>query len=92
MPNVECYRDIGAIGARLDEIEKSRIERETANEWARLEREAHVDETLAELSAKMDALNADRQTLIGIFGRCVFCLEASSQARFTFSPTVSRPG
>ncbi len=66
MPNVECYRDIGAIGARLDEIEKSRIERETANEWARLEREAHVDETLAELSAKMDALNADRQTLIGI--------------------------
>ena len=40
MPTQECYRDIGALGARLDEIEKARIEREAAAEKAARERES----------------------------------------------------
>lgn len=66
MLNAECYRDIGALGARLDEIEKARLEREAmANEAAR-EREARIDAQLAELNVKMDAINGERQTLIGV--------------------------
>lgn len=43
MPSPDCYRDIGAIGARLDEIEKARMEREAAVEKARAERAVQMD-------------------------------------------------
>jgi hypothetical protein len=66
MPTQECYRDIGALGARLDEIEKARLEREAAAEKAARERESRTDAQLDELNAKMDAINAERQTLIGV--------------------------
>jgi tetrahydromethanopterin S-methyltransferase subunit G len=66
MPTQECYRDIGALGARLDEIEKARLEREAAAEKAARERESRIDAQLDELNAKMDAVNAERQTLIGV--------------------------
>ena len=66
MPNQECYRDIGALGARLDEIEKARLEREATAEKGAREREARIDASLAELNSKMDAINAERQTLIGV--------------------------
>ncbi len=66
MPTQECYRDIGALGARLDEIEKARLEREAAAERAAREREARIDAQLDELNDKMDSINAERQTLIGV--------------------------
>jgi hypothetical protein len=66
MPTPECYRDIGAIGARLDEIEKARIEREAALERARIERDQQIDAALARLDEKMDAINDERQRLIGL--------------------------
>jgi hypothetical protein len=66
MPTPECYRDIGAIGARLDEIEKSRIEREAVLERARVERDFQIDAALAEINDKMDAINDERQRLIGV--------------------------
>jgi len=66
MPTPECYRDIGAIGARLDEIEKARIERDHAAQIAQSEREARIDAQLCALSAKMDAINAERQQLVGV--------------------------
>jgi len=66
MPTTDCYRDIGALGARLDEIEKARLERETQAERAGAEREARTDAQLAELGRKMDAINAERQKLIGV--------------------------
>jgi tetrahydromethanopterin S-methyltransferase subunit G len=66
MPTPECYRDIGALGARLDEIEKARLEREAAAEKAPRERESRIDAQLDELNAKMDSINAERQTLIGV--------------------------
>ncbi len=66
MPTQECYRDIGALGARLDEIEKARLEREATAEKAAREREARIDARLTEINTKMDAINAERQTLIGV--------------------------
>jgi len=66
MPTQECYRDIGALGARLDEIEKARLEREAAAEKAARERESRIDAQLDELNDKMDSINAERQTLIGV--------------------------
>ena len=66
MPVPDCYRDIGALGARLDEIEKARLERESTAEKAQRERETRIDAQLAELNAKMDAINAERQTLLGV--------------------------
>jgi hypothetical protein len=66
MPDEQCYRDIGALCARLDEIEKARIEREAQAERASAEREARIDAQLAELNRKMDAINDERQKLIGI--------------------------
>jgi hypothetical protein len=66
MPTQECYRDIGALGARLDEIEKARLEREAIAERAAREREARTDAQLAKLNAKMDSINAERQTLVGV--------------------------
>lgn len=66
MPTPECYRDIGAIGARLDEIEKSRVEREAAIERARVERDFQIDAALATINDKMDAINDERQQLIGV--------------------------
>jgi hypothetical protein len=66
MPDTDCYRDIGALGARLDEIEKARLEREAQAESARAEREARIHIQLAELNRKMDAIDAERQTLVGM--------------------------
>ena len=66
VPNPEFYRDIGALGARLDEIEKARIEREAAAERIAREREARIDARFTELNTKMDAINAERQTLVGV--------------------------
>jgi hypothetical protein len=66
MPTPDCYRDIGAIGARLDEIEKARIERDHAAQIAQTDREARVDAQLRALSLKMDAINAERQQLVGV--------------------------
>ena len=66
MPTPDCFRDIGAIGARLDEIEKARIERDHAAQIAQTEREARVDAQLRALSHKMDAINAERQQLVGV--------------------------
>jgi hypothetical protein len=66
MPTPECYRDIGAIGARLDEIEKARIEREATIEKSRIERDAQIDAALVAINEKMDAFNDERQRLIGV--------------------------
>ena len=66
MPTTDCYRDLGALGARLDEIEKARLERETQAERADAERQARTDTQLSELNRKMDAINAERQKLIGV--------------------------
>jgi len=66
MPSPDCYRDIGAIGARLDEIEKARMEREAAVEKARAERAVQMDAALSGLNRKMDAINNERQRLIGV--------------------------
>ncbi|QGM45850.1 hypothetical protein [Methylocystis heyeri] len=66
MPTPECYRDIGAIGARLDEIEKARIEREATIERARIERDEQIDAALAVINEKMDSINDERQRLIGV--------------------------
>ncbi|MGA8169564.1 MAG: hypothetical protein WB816_01810 [Methylocystis sp.] len=66
MPTPDCYHDIGAVGARLDEIEKARIERDRIAQIAQAEREARIDAQLSALSDKMDAINAERQTLVGI--------------------------
>ncbi len=66
MPTPECYRDIGAIGARLDEMEKARVERDHAAQLAQAEREMRIDAQLVELSRKMDALNAERNAIVGI--------------------------
>jgi len=66
MPTPDCYRDIGAIGARLDESEKARIERDHAAQIAQTEREARIDAQLRVLSHKMDAINAERQQLVGV--------------------------
>ncbi len=66
MPTPECYHDIGAIGARLDEIEKARAERDRVAQIAQSERETRIDAQLDELNRKMDAINAERQTIVGI--------------------------
>ena len=80
----ECYRDIGALGARLDEIEKARLEREAAAEKAARERESRIDAQLDELNAKMDAINAERQTLIGVIWAIRIILGAAGVAFFYF--------
>ncbi len=82
MPTQECYRDIGALGARLDEIEKARIEREAAAEKAARERESQIDAQLDELKAKMDAINAERQTLIGVIWAIRIIFGAAGVAMF----------
>ncbi|MGA9601103.1 MAG: hypothetical protein WBS22_12780 [Methylocystis sp.] len=82
MPTQECYRDIGALGARLDEIEKARIEREAAAEKAARERESRIDAQLDELKAKMDAINAERQTLIGVIWAIRIIFGAAGVAMF----------
>jgi hypothetical protein len=66
MPTPDFYHEIGAIGARLDEIEKARIERDRAAQIAQSEREARIDAQLRALSVKMDAINAERQQLVGV--------------------------
>jgi hypothetical protein len=78
----ECYRDIGALGARLDEIEKARLEREAAAEKAARERESRIDAQLDALNAKMDAINAERQTLIGVIWAIRIILGAAGVAFF----------
>jgi tetrahydromethanopterin S-methyltransferase subunit G len=82
MPTQECYRDIGALGARLDEIEKARLEREAAAEKAARERESRIDTQLDELNAKMDAINAERQTLIGVIWAIRIIFGAAGVALF----------
>ena len=66
MPTADCYRDIGSLGARLDEMEKARIERDRAKHEAQTERDARIDAQLGEISRKVDAINADRQALTGV--------------------------
>jgi len=66
MPTADCYHDIGAIGARLDEIEKARVERDRIAQIAQAERETRIDAQLSALSHKMDAINAERQQLVGV--------------------------
>jgi hypothetical protein len=66
MPSPDCYRDLGAIGARIDEIEKARMERDAAVETARAERAAQMESALSSLNRKMDAINNERQRLIGV--------------------------
>jgi hypothetical protein len=66
MPTTDCYRDLGALGARLDEIEKARLEREAQAERAVQERDVRIDAQLAELNRKMDAINAEREKLVGV--------------------------
>ena len=66
MSTPDFYHEIGAIGARLDEIEKARIERDRAAQIAQSEREARTDAQLRALSVKMDAINAERQQLVGV--------------------------
>ena len=66
MPDADCYRDLGQIMARLDEMEKSRLEREAVTEKARIERNAAVDAQLALLNQKMDTINSERQMMTGV--------------------------
>ena len=66
MMDEQFYRDLGAICARLDEIEKARLEREAIADCARYARDAQIDSALVGLNEKMDALTADRQTLVGV--------------------------
>jgi len=82
MLSQECYRDIGALGARLDEIEKARLEREAAADKAAREREARIDAQLAELNVKMDAINAERHTLIGVIWAIRIIFGAAGVALF----------
>ena len=77
MPAEQCYRDIGALGARLDEIEKSRQEdarrlsrelheREERQDRAIRERDTTRDAAFYELMQKMDKITAERNQLTGI--------------------------
>ena len=66
MPTPECYHDIGALGARLEEMEKSRVERERINHDVHAARDARIDAQLVELNAKVDAINTERQSIAGV--------------------------
>ena len=66
MPTPECYHDIGALGARLEEMEKSRLERERVAHDIQSERNDRIDAQLEALKTKVDAINTERQSIAGV--------------------------
>ena len=66
MPTEQCYKDIGALGARLDEIEKARIDRESTIARELTVQSEKFDTKFTELNKKLDDVISDRNKLIGI--------------------------
>jgi len=59
MPDMDCYRDIGALGARMDEIEKARTVRDAGME-------ARFEARFEAIEKKLDGLTTERNMLTGV--------------------------
>ena len=62
MPTVECYKDIGALGARLDEMEKSRLEREEERDRQRRARDEDLAKRLDSFDGRLDKIKDQLDT------------------------------
>ena len=56
MPTEACYRDIGALGARLDEMEKARLEREEERDRERRIRDLELAHRLDGFDLRLDGI------------------------------------